>query len=146
MESVFPNIQKLLCLYVLIPQSEAVVERGFLKMKLIMTNKCTRLEPDSLDSLMRISYNSEPLSTEKSTPLLMPRRPVEAVASFLKASKFSWTSYLKTYQHSYGWNLRQFSFVFISFIKRFYIVFVTLFFFIDKNEIVVSRQYYSVME
>ena len=64
-ESVFPNIRKLLCLYVLIPQSEAVVERGFSKMKLIMTDKRTRLEPESLNSLMRISYDSEPLSTEE---------------------------------------------------------------------------------
>ena len=64
-ESTFPNIGKLLRLYVLIPQSEAVVERGFSKMKLIMTDKRTRLEPESLDFLMRISYNSEPLSTEE---------------------------------------------------------------------------------
>ena len=56
-ESAFPNIRKLLRLYVLLPQSEAVVERGFSKMKLIMTDKRTRLEPESLDSLMRISYN-----------------------------------------------------------------------------------------
>ena len=34
-------------------------------MKLIMTDKRTRLEPESLNSLMRISYDSEPLSTEK---------------------------------------------------------------------------------
>ena len=65
LESVFPNVRKLLRLYVLIPQSEAVVERGFSKMKLIMTDKRTRLEPESLDSLMRISYNSKPLSTEE---------------------------------------------------------------------------------
>ena len=64
-ESVFPNIRKLLRLYVLIPQSEAVVERGFSKMKLIMTDKRTRLEPESLDSLMRISCNSKPLSIEE---------------------------------------------------------------------------------
>ena len=96
-ESAFPNIRKLLRLYVLIPQSEAVVERGFSKMKLIMTDKRTRLEPESLSSLIRISYNSEPLSM----PSLMSGRPV-AVVSFLKASKFSWTSYVKTYQHSYG--------------------------------------------
>ena len=64
-ESAFPNIRKLHHLYVLIPQSEDVVERGFSKMKLIMTDKCTRLEPESLNSLMRISYDSEPLSTEK---------------------------------------------------------------------------------
>ena len=60
-ESAFPNIRKLLRLYVLLPQSEAVVERGFSKMKLIMTDKRSRLEPESLDSFMRISYNSEPL-------------------------------------------------------------------------------------
>ena len=64
-ESAFQKFQKLLRLYVLIPQSEAVVERGFSKMKLIMTDKRTRLEPESLDSLMRISYNSEPLSTQE---------------------------------------------------------------------------------
>ena len=51
-------------------------------------------------------------------PLLMSGKPVEAVASFLKASKFSWTSYVKTYQNNYSWNLRQFLFVFIYFIKR----------------------------
>ena len=60
-ESAFPTLRKLLRLYVLLPQSEAVVERGFSKMKLIMTDKRSRLEPESLDSLMRISYNSEPL-------------------------------------------------------------------------------------
>ena len=65
LESVFPNVRKLLRLCVLIPQSEAVVERGFSKMKLIITDKRTRLEPESLNSLMRISYNSEPLSTEE---------------------------------------------------------------------------------
>ena len=51
-------------------------------------------------------------------PLLMSGKPVEAVVSFLKASKFSWASDAKTYQNSYGWNLRQFLFVFIYFIKR----------------------------
>ena len=34
-------------------------------MKLIMTDKRTRLEPESINSLMRISYNSGPLSTEE---------------------------------------------------------------------------------
>ena len=32
-------------------------------MKLIMNDRCTRLEPESLDFLIRISYNSEPQST-----------------------------------------------------------------------------------
>ena len=70
-ESAFPNIQKLLCLYVLIPQSEAVVESGFSKMKLIMNDKRTRLEPESLDSLMRISYNSKPLSSEEVNTIIV---------------------------------------------------------------------------
>ena len=64
-ESAFQKFQKLLRLYVLIPQSEAVVERGFSKMKLMVTDKRTRLEPESHCSLMRISCNSEPLSTEE---------------------------------------------------------------------------------
>ena len=132
-ESAFPYIRKLLHLYVLILQLEAVVERGFSKMKLMMTDKHTRLEPESLDSLMRISYNSKP-QMRKSTLLLMSRRPVEALVSFLKASKFSWASFVKTYQHSYGWNFRQFLFVFIYFIKRFYVVFVRLFFLLIKTK------------
>ena len=44
----------------------------------------------------------------------MSGRPAEAAISFLKASRSSWTSYVKTYQHSYSWNLRQFLFVFVS--------------------------------
>ena len=35
------------------------------KPTLIMTDKRTRLEPESINSLMRISYNSGPLSTEE---------------------------------------------------------------------------------
>ena len=62
-KSAFPNIPKLLRLYVLILQSEAVVAKGFSKMKLIMTVEPTKLEPESLGSLMRISCN--PLSTEE---------------------------------------------------------------------------------
>ena len=80
-ESAFLNIRKLLHLYVLILQLETVVERGFSKIKVIMTDKYTRLEPESLNSLMRISYNSEP-QLRKSTLLLMSRRPVEALVSF----------------------------------------------------------------
>ena len=40
-ESAFPNITYLLQLLLLVPHSEAVVERVFLKMKLIMTDKRT---------------------------------------------------------------------------------------------------------
>ena len=35
----FPTIQRLLKVYVIVPFSEAVVERGFSKMNLIMTKK-----------------------------------------------------------------------------------------------------------
>ena len=39
LSAAFPTIQKLLKVYVLVPFSEAVVERGFSKMNLIMTKK-----------------------------------------------------------------------------------------------------------
>ena len=42
--------------------SEAIVERGFSKMKLIMTSKRTHLDHKSLDVLVRISFQSEPLT------------------------------------------------------------------------------------
>ena len=51
----FPNIQRLLCIYLLIPHTEAVVERGFSKMSQIMTKKQSTLDDKSLDMLMRIS-------------------------------------------------------------------------------------------
>ena len=47
-EYAFPKIQKLLQLYILIPQLKVVVQRDFSKM--IMTNKCAKLEPESLNS------------------------------------------------------------------------------------------------
>ena len=65
LESAFPNIRRLLSLYVLIPQSEAVVERGFSRMKTIMTDKRTNLDPKSLEALMRISHNPEPLTNDE---------------------------------------------------------------------------------
>ena len=39
LETAFPNIQRLLKIYLCIPQSEAVVEHGFSKMNLILTKK-----------------------------------------------------------------------------------------------------------
>ena len=42
--SAFPSIQYLLKLFVLVPMSEAVVERGFSKTKLTLTDKPTRLD------------------------------------------------------------------------------------------------------
>ena len=47
-EFAFPKIQKLLQLYILILQLKVVVQRDFSKM--IMTNKCAKLEPESLNS------------------------------------------------------------------------------------------------
>ena len=64
-ESAFPNVKILLRLLALIPQLEAVVERGFSKMKLIMTNKRTNLDPKSLQSLMRISFKSNALCSQE---------------------------------------------------------------------------------
>ena len=62
--SAFPNIRQLLKFYILVPMSEAVVERGFSKMKLILTEKRTRLDNESLDALMRISFNNVALDQE----------------------------------------------------------------------------------
>ena len=64
-ETAFPNIRRLLKIYVLIPMSEAVVERGFSKMGQIMTKKRTALDDSSLDTLMRISYHKEPLTSNE---------------------------------------------------------------------------------
>ena len=46
---------------VLVTMSEAIVERGFPKMKLIMIGKHTRLDDKGFAALMRISFQSEPL-------------------------------------------------------------------------------------
>ena len=43
--------------------SEAIVERGFSKMGQTVTKKCTGLDDNSLEMLMRISYNKIPLNT-----------------------------------------------------------------------------------
>ena len=56
--SAFPSIRYLLKLFVLVPMSEAVVKRGFSKMKLTLTDKRTRLDNKSLDALMRMSSNN----------------------------------------------------------------------------------------
>ena len=43
--------------------SKAIVERGFSKMGKIMTKKCTALDDNSLETLMRISYHMQSLNT-----------------------------------------------------------------------------------
>ena len=55
-ESAFPNVKILLRL---------LVERGFSKIKLIMTDKRTNLDLKSLESLMRISFKSNVLCSEE---------------------------------------------------------------------------------
>ena len=42
----------------LVPMSEAVIKRGFLKMKLALTNKQTLFDNKNLDGLMRMPFNS----------------------------------------------------------------------------------------
>ena len=48
----FPTIRRFLKVYVIIPFSEAVVERGFSKMNFIMTKKRCSLSSINLDALM----------------------------------------------------------------------------------------------
>ena len=60
-ETAFPSMQRLLKIYVLIPMTEAIVERGFPKMGQIVTKKRTALDDNSLEMLMRISHNKTPL-------------------------------------------------------------------------------------
>ena len=64
-ETAFPNIRKLLLLYLLVPQSEAVVERGFSCMKMIMTNKWINLDSESLKALICFSHRNKSFSAEE---------------------------------------------------------------------------------
>ena len=64
-EAALPNIRKLILLYLLIPQSEAVVERGFSCMKMIMTDKIINLDSKSLEALMHLSHRNKSFSTEE---------------------------------------------------------------------------------
>ena len=54
--SAFPSIHYLLKLFVSVPMSEAVIERGFSKIKLTLTDMQTQLNNKSLDALMRMSF------------------------------------------------------------------------------------------
>ena len=62
-ETAFPSIQRLLKIYVLIPMLEAIVVSGFSKMGQIVTKRRTALDDNSLEMLMRISYNKTQLNT-----------------------------------------------------------------------------------
>ena len=63
-EAVVPNIRKLLLLYLLVPLSEAVIERGFSCMKTIMTDKRANLDSESLEPLMCLSHRNKSFSAE----------------------------------------------------------------------------------
>ena len=69
-EITFPNIQRLLKIYICIPQSEAVVEHGFLKMNLILTKKRTALDNDTLDALMGLSYRKPKLNAYETQEII----------------------------------------------------------------------------
>ena len=69
-ETTFPIIQRLLKIYICIPQSEAVVEREFPKMNLILTKKLTAPNNDTLDALMRISYWKTKLNAYKTKEII----------------------------------------------------------------------------
>ena len=56
----FPNIRRLLAIYVIIPQAEAVAESGVSKMGQIMTKKRCALDHESLDMLKRTFHRQEP--------------------------------------------------------------------------------------
>ena len=55
----FRTIKRLLKVYIIIPSSEAVVERGLSKMNLIMTKKRCSLDSINLDTLMRILFRKK---------------------------------------------------------------------------------------
>ena len=63
-ECAFPNVQRLLIIYLLVPHMEADAECGFLKIGQIMTKKRCLLDDNSLDLLMYIPNNKESLTTK----------------------------------------------------------------------------------
>ena len=69
-ESAFPNVWRLLIIYLLVPHTEAVVERGFSKMGQIMTKRRCSLDANSLDLLMCISHNKESLTMKDTTQVM----------------------------------------------------------------------------
>ena len=69
-ETVFPNIRRLLKIYICIPQSKAIVERGFSKMNLILTKTRTALRNDTMDALMRFSYGKTKLNAYETQEII----------------------------------------------------------------------------
>ena len=66
-ESAFPNVWRLLIIYLVVPHTEVVNECSFLKMGQIMTKKRCLLDDNSLGLLMHISHNKESLTTKDTT-------------------------------------------------------------------------------
>ena len=64
-EAAFLTIRKLLLLHLLVPQSEAVVERCFPCMKMIMTDNRTNLDSESLEALIRLSHRNKSFCAEE---------------------------------------------------------------------------------
>ena len=50
-ETAFPNVRRLMKIYLLIPMSEAMVERGLSKMGQFMAKKRTTLDDNRLETL-----------------------------------------------------------------------------------------------
>ena len=65
LSTAFPNIRRLLKFYVIIPFSEAVIERSFSKINLIMTKKSCSLDSINLGALMRISFRKKKLENHE---------------------------------------------------------------------------------
>lgn len=61
-------------IYVLIPMSEAIGERGFSKMGQIITKKGIALDNNSLEIWMCILYHKQSLNTNDVKPVLELRR------------------------------------------------------------------------
>ena len=65
LSTAFPTIRRLLKVYVIIPFSEAVVERGLSKINFIMTKKRCSLDSINLDTLKRISFWKKKLEIQE---------------------------------------------------------------------------------
>ena len=57
-------------IYICIPQSEVVFERGCSKMNLILRKKRTVLDNDTLDALMRLSYQKTKLNAYETQEIM----------------------------------------------------------------------------
>ena len=63
--TVFPTIWGLLKVYVIIPFSESIVERGFSKMNLIMAKKMCSCYSVSVDTLIQILFWKKKLESHE---------------------------------------------------------------------------------